>query len=162
VRHSQIRLAISWARNSPIASGDSRSSPAPGCAEPRQVNGDQAGVLGKRRPHRLERADALRPRTGKHDRPLARATCVGVPDPDSADSPEADRWRRCCRHAAILHIRSVLRTREHPGQVPGHPARRRAKRLRCLPGRRLPGPGRRWGATRARSPRQAFPFAACL
>ena len=40
-----------------------------GGAEPGQVDGEQAGVLGERRPHRRERVQALRPRARQQQRP---------------------------------------------------------------------------------------------
>ena len=51
-----------------------------GRAEPRQVDGEQAGVLGERGPHRRERVQALRPRARQQQRRLVRAAAVGVAD----------------------------------------------------------------------------------
>ena len=85
---------MSRARNSPIARGDRRSVATLGRAEPREVDCEQAGMLGKRRPHRRERVDALRPRTRQQHHRLLRATAVGVPDPQSVDRPEL-RLDRC-------------------------------------------------------------------
>jgi hypothetical protein len=59
-----------------------------GCAEPRQVNGEQAGVLGERGPDRRECVQAFRPGAGKQQRRLPRATAIGVPDLQSVDRSE--------------------------------------------------------------------------
>src|SRR5262249_39294666 len=95
--------------------------PALGCAETRQVNGEQAGVLGKRGPHPRGRVDAFRPRTCKGDRWRLRGCAVGVPEPAPVDSPEADLWGRRRWHAAILQIRvNPSRARPWaPSEVPG-------------------------------------------
>ena len=65
-----------------------------GCAEPRQVDGEQAGVLGKRGPDRRERVHALRPGAGEQHRRLLRAAAVGVADPDSVNGTKSGLWDR--------------------------------------------------------------------
>jgi hypothetical protein len=59
-----------------------------GRAEPRQVDREQAGVLGERGPDRRERIHALGPGTGEQHRPLMRAAAVGIPDPDAVNGSE--------------------------------------------------------------------------
>jgi hypothetical protein len=59
-----------------------------GRTEPRQVDREQAGVLGERGPDRRERIHALGPGTGEQHRPLMRAAAVGIPDPDAVNLSE--------------------------------------------------------------------------
>ena len=59
-----------------------------GCAEPRQVDCEEAGVVGKRGPDRRERVHALWPGAREQDRAFLRAAAVGVPDPNSVDGTE--------------------------------------------------------------------------
>ena len=65
-----------------------------GCAESRQVDGEQTGALGEGGPHRCERVEALRPGAGEQERRLRVLAAVGVADPDSIDGLELDLWER--------------------------------------------------------------------
>ncbi len=69
----------------------SRRRSAPGVRPPRtgRPRFRRPARRGAPGPDRRERVHALRPGAGKHDRRLLRAAAVGVPDPDSVDSPEA-------------------------------------------------------------------------
>ena len=91
-----------------------------GCAEPREVDGEQAGVVGKRAPHRRERVHALRPGAGEQDRPArasrrCRRTGFGL-RPQSETGLARSLWSPC---AAVSGSWAVLRARELPGRVPG-------------------------------------------
>jgi hypothetical protein len=90
VRRAQIRLGHEPGHELAHCSRGQQDLPALGCTEARQVDGEQAGMLGKQGLPRREGVHALRPRAGEHDRQLLQAAAVGVPDPDSVDSPAAD------------------------------------------------------------------------
>ena len=100
---------MSWARNPPIARGDMRSSRRSEAPKPGRSIANRRACSAKRGPHRRERVHALRPRTREQQRRLARATAVGVPDPQSVDGTEAGLRDRCRWHL-----------RDPPGSVVGH------------------------------------------
>jgi hypothetical protein len=92
VRPPQLRLDDEPSQESTHRARGQQVVPAFGRAEAGKVDGEEAGVLGQRRPHRRERVQALRPGTREHDNRSGAATAVGVPDVDSADGTELDRW----------------------------------------------------------------------
>jgi hypothetical protein len=88
VRHAETSLGNESRQEPAHRSRRQQVLPAFGRAETRQVNREQAGVLGKRGPHRCERVQALRPGAGQQHHRLMRATALGIPDPQSVDRLE--------------------------------------------------------------------------
>ena len=93
-----------------------------GGAEPGQVDGDQASVLGEGRPHARERVDALRPGAGQQHRVLAGASAVGVSDLQPVDDPEPRLNQGCQRRGHARSFRVffpvVLRCRDSNAKAP--------------------------------------------
>jgi len=88
VRLAQIRLGNELGQEPAHRSRREEVLSAFGCAEARQVNGEEAGVLGKRGPHWCERVQALRPGAGQQHHRILRTTALGIPDPQSVDRPK--------------------------------------------------------------------------
>ncbi len=109
-----------------------------GSAEPRKIDGKQAGVLGKRRPHGRERIHDLRPRARQQQRPLLRATAPGIPDPHSIDHPELRLNRRGQRgvHDSFFRVSSFPLM----SAAPFRPARPPCRRHTSWASSRLAGP----------------------
>lgn len=117
--------AMSRARNSPIARGDRRSSrrsdaPKPGrsTANRRACSASDAHIGANA--YTLSGHGLVRTTVG---------FCVPPLSANRIRTPSIVRKRTCgvvvVGMHPILQIRSVLRAREHPGQIPGHPNRRR-------------------------------------
>ena len=91
-----------------------------GRAEARQVNGEQAGMLGELGPDRRKRVHALRPRdwsAGSCAQVVRRSRRTGSePRQRSGTGAVWLRWLACGPCSALS---VVARAVEHPGQVPG-------------------------------------------
>ena len=117
--------AMSRARNSPIARGDSRSSrrsdaPKPGRSTANRRACSESDAQIGANAYTLSGHGLVRTTVGLCGLPLSAYRIR---------TPSIIRKRTCGIVVAgmhpILQIRPVLRAREHPGQLPGHPNRRR-------------------------------------
>ena len=110
VRRAQISLGDQLGQEPAHRSRRQEILSAFGCAEARQVDGEQAGVVGKRGPDRREREHALGPGTRQQDHRLLRATAVGVADPDSVNRPKLGLYPMGLRHPEIRSNDGLTRT----------------------------------------------------